>query len=86
MLPCTQVLSNQSRGSQLDSVTLAIVKGQTIAVESLFARYGETRRRVNAAAQETDRSSGRLMVQSFQYHRVGRTKRSAYFLFWLSRF
>jgi hypothetical protein len=51
MLPCTQVLSNQSRGSQLDSVTLAIVKGQTIAIESLFARYGETGRRVDAAAQ-----------------------------------
>jgi hypothetical protein len=67
MFSRSQALSYQSRGSKLDSVTLAIVKGQTKALKTFVPCYRETRGRINAATEEANRSSGRSVFQCLQY-------------------
>jgi hypothetical protein len=58
MLVRLELLRYQSRGSKLDRVALAIIERQTIALKALVPRNGETCSRVEAAAQETNRSIG----------------------------
>lgn len=48
-------------------MALAIIKGKAVALKTFFASYSDARGRVETPAQETNRFSGRSMIQPFQY-------------------
>lgn len=67
MLPRLKMLGDQTCRPKLDCVALAIIKGEAVALKSLFASYSEAGGGVKPAAQETNRFFRGVMVQPFQY-------------------